>query len=172
MATESAAADASAGLPQFDPQWWPGQIVWFLAIFVVVFFLMRHLFVPRIGGGISAREDRIAGDIAAARALKDEADAQALAAQAEMVQVRGAAQKVASEARDAAKAEIAAALAVQEAKLAAEMEAAEARIRNARDDAMTHVREIAADTAAAIVARLTGQAASATEINAAIGGRA
>ena len=41
MATETqestAAPEAkSAGLPQFDFQWWPGQIVWFLIMFLVV----------------------------------------------------------------------------------------------------------------------------------------
>ena len=32
-------AAASGGLPQFDPHWWPGQIVWFSMIFLVVFVL-------------------------------------------------------------------------------------------------------------------------------------
>jgi len=78
----------AGGLPQFDPQWWPGQIVWFLVIFAVVFFLMRLVFVPRIGGTIAARDAKIEGDIADARRLKTEADAQAQAAAAETAQAR------------------------------------------------------------------------------------
>ena len=38
---------ASSGLPQFDFAWWPGQIVWFLVLFAIVFLLMRLVFVPR-----------------------------------------------------------------------------------------------------------------------------
>ena len=29
----------SSGLPQFDPTWWPGQAIWFVFIFVVVFLV-------------------------------------------------------------------------------------------------------------------------------------
>ena len=36
---ESTAEPAKAGLPQFEFQWWPGEIVWFLVIFAVVFLV-------------------------------------------------------------------------------------------------------------------------------------
>jgi F-type H+-transporting ATPase subunit b len=162
----------SGGLPQFDPQWWPGQIVWFSVIFLVVFLLMRSVFVPRIGGTIEARDAKIEGDIADARRLKAEADAQAQAAAAETAQARAQAQKLASDARAQAKADISASLAAEEAKLAQTTEAAEASIRAARDEAMGNVRAIAADTAGAIVAKLTGQAPSAGEIEAALAAKA
>jgi F-type H+-transporting ATPase subunit b len=163
---------APSGLPQFDPQWWPGQIFWFLVIFAVVYLLMRYVFVPKIGGAIEARDGKIEGDIAQARALKDQADAEAATAAAETAQARAASQKLASDARDKAKAEIAARLADEEAKLNVTIEAAEARIRAARDQAMGNVAAIAADTAGAIVARLTGAPASAAEISAAMAGKA
>ncbi|MGA0602378.1 hypothetical protein ACO2Q3_16840 [Caulobacter sp. KR2-114] len=162
----------SGGLPQFDPHWWPGQIAWFSVIFLVVFLLMRGLFVPRIGGTIEARDAKIEGDIADARRLKAEADAQAAAAAAETAQARAQAQKLASDARAQAKADISASLAAEEAKLAETTEAAEARIRAARDEAMGNVRSIAADTAGAIVAKLTGQAASDAEIQSALAAKA
>jgi F-type H+-transporting ATPase subunit b len=169
-ATEHPAA--AGGLPQFDVQWWPGQIVWFLIIFGVVLLLMRTVFVPKIGGTIEARDAKIEGDVAAARALRAEADAQATQAQAEMAQARGSAQAVAAEAKAAARAEIAAGLAAEEARVAETVAAAEARIQQARDEAMTHVRGIASETAGAIVERLTGASATAAEIEAALAGRA
>ncbi|MGZ8369982.1 MAG: hypothetical protein ACXWVH_02885, partial [Caulobacteraceae bacterium] len=48
--TESAGGHegGAGGLPQFDPAWWPGQIVWLLFIFAVVFVLMKWVFVPRV----------------------------------------------------------------------------------------------------------------------------
>jgi F-type H+-transporting ATPase subunit b len=163
---------ASGGLPQFDPQWWPGQIFWFLVIFALVFLLMRHVFVPKIGGTIEARDGKIEGDIAQARTLKDQADAEAQTAAAETASARAASQKLAADARAKAQAEIAARLAEEEAKLNQTLEAAETRIFAARDQAMGHVRTIAADTAGAIVAKLTGKAASAAEISAAMAGKA
>ena len=174
MATETqqgttAEGHGSSGLPQFDFQWWPGQIVWFLIIFFVLLAFMRLFTVPRVGGAMDARDKRISDDIAAARRMKDEADAQAEAAKADMAQARVAAQKVAAEARAQAQAEISARLAEEEAKLAKTGAEAEARIAAARDAAMTNVGGIARDTAQAIIEKLTGRAASAAELSAAPG---
>ncbi|MDB5431499.1 MAG: hypothetical protein JWP35_2615 [Caulobacter sp.] len=169
---EGTAPASTGGLPQFDPQWWPGQIFWFLVIFLFIYVMMKVFFVPKIGGAIEARDAKIDGDIAQARKLKDEADAQAAAALADMAKARAASQKLASDARAAAQADVAAKLAVEEEKLNVSTQAAEQRIRAARDSAMGNVKTIAADTAGVIVAKLTGQAASKGEIDAALAGRA
>ena len=165
----AAGGHESAGLPQFDFSQWPGQIAWFLIMFFAVMAFIRFFAAPKVGGTIEAREGKIAGDIADARRMKDEADVQAQAAAAEAVQARAAAQKVGAEARAKAQAEIAARLAEEEAKLAATGAEAEARIAKAREAAMTNVAGIAADTAQAIVQKLTGKAATAAELAAAKG---
>src|SRR6185369_10414015 len=172
MATEiqagtAPAEHASAGLPQFDFAWWPGQIVWFLLMFFFVLAFVRLFAAPRVGGAIEERETKISGDIADARRLKDEADAQAAAAAAETAQARAAAQRVGAEARAKAQANIAARLAEEEAKLAASGAEAEARIGKARDAAMANVAGIGADTAKVIVEKLTGRTATAAELAAA-----
>jgi F-type H+-transporting ATPase subunit b len=170
QAGAAAAEGASGGLPQFDFHWWPGQIAWFLIIFFGVMAFMRFFAVPKVGGTIEAREGKIAGDIADARRMKEEADAQAQAAAAEAAKARAGAQKVAAEARAKAQAEIAARLAEEEAKLAATGAEAEARIAKAREAAMVNVAGIASDTAQAIVAKLTGKTATAAELSAAAKG--
>lgn len=167
----AAAEHGSGGLPQFDFAWWPGQIAWFLIIFTALLLFVRFFAAPKVGGTIEAREGKIAGDIAEARRMKEEADAQAAAAAAEAAQARAQAQKVAGEARAKAQAEIAARLAQEEAKLAEKGAEAEARIAKARDGAMAHVQTIAGDTAQAIVAKLTGRPASAAELASADGRR-
>ena len=161
---------AEGGLPQFDFSQWPGQILWFLIVFFAVLVFVRVFVSPKVGGTIDAREGKITGDIAEARRLKDEADAQAQEAAAEAAQARAAAQKVGAEARAKAQAEIAARLAEEEAKLAATGAEAEARIAKAREAAMTNVAGIASDTAKAIVEKLTGKTATAAELAAAAKG--
>ena len=59
--------------------------------------------------------------------------------------------------------------AAEEAVVNARIAEAEASIGKTRDAAMANVATIAADTASAIVERLTGKAASATELAAAKG---
>jgi F-type H+-transporting ATPase subunit b len=167
--TSTAATEDAGGLPQFDFQWWPGQIAWFLVMFLIVLAFVRLFAAPRVGGTIDARADKISGDIADARRLKDEAETQATAAAAETAQARAAAQRVAAEARAKAQAEVSARLAEEEAKLAETGAVAEARIAKARDAAMANVAAIAGDAAGQIVAKLTGRAATPAELTAARG---
>ncbi len=167
-AAAAAAGGGSGGLPQFDPSWWPGEMVWMLIIFGVMLFLFAKVFVPKVGGTIAEREDRIGGDIKEARRLKEEADAQAAAAAAETAQARAAAQKLALDAKSKAQAEASQREALEEAKLAETLAKAETQITITRDQAMTHVREIASDTAAAIVEKLTGVGATSDELTAAL----
>jgi F-type H+-transporting ATPase subunit b len=167
MAAPLPTAPPTGGLPQFDLSWWPGEIVWTLAIFFVLYVLFTKVFVPGIANTINEREDRISGDIGTARRLKDEADAQVAAAAAETAQARAAAQKLALDAKAKAHAEASHREALEEARLAETLAKAETQIVATRDQAMTHVRDIASDTAAAIVAKLTGSVATSDELSSA-----
>jgi F-type H+-transporting ATPase subunit b len=163
------AADAAAsGLPQFDLGQWPGQMLWMLIIFGILVLLFTFVFTPRVGGTIADREDKISGDIGQARRLRDEAEAQSKAAADELAEARARAQRLAADAKAAVAAEAAKRQAEEEARLGEVMAAAEARIGVARNEAMGHVRGIAAETAQAIVARLTGQGADAAEVERAL----
>jgi F-type H+-transporting ATPase subunit b len=166
-AAGAAAEHGSGGLPQFDLAQWPGQMVWMLIIFGILLFLFSKVFVPKVGGTIAAREDRISGDIGAARKLKEEAEAQTAAVAQEVAEARGRVQKLAQDAKAKAKSEAAVRQAEEETKLAKTLAAAEARIAAARDKALGNVQTIAQDTAEAIVAKLTGKAATAAELKAA-----
>jgi len=169
-ATTAAAGGAASGLPQFDASQWPGQMVWVLVIFAVLYVLFSKVFVPGVGGAIAEREDRIASDIKEARRLKEEAEAQARAAAEEMEAARERAQKLAADAKAEAKSIAAKRRAEEAGWLAKGFADAEARIAAARDEAMRHVRSIAAETAEAMIERLTGAPASAVEIHAALAG--
>jgi F-type H+-transporting ATPase subunit b len=169
--TTAPAPQGAGGLPQFDQSWWPGEMAWFAVIFLAVFILMAKVFVPRISGAITEREERISGDIARARALKEQAEAQSAAADAEIAQARAQAQKVAADAKAKAQAEASTRQASEEAKLNETLAKAEADIRASRDEAMSHVQEIAADTARAIVEKLSGQPASAADVAQALAAR-
>lgn len=167
-ATTEAEGHGSGGLPQFDPAHWAGQIFWLLVIFVLLYVVLSKVLLPKVGGTIEAREGKIAGDLAEARRLRDEAEAQSKAAAAETADARSRSQKMAADAKAKANAESAARQAVEEEKLSARLAEAEASIAAARTQAMGNVRTIAADTAAAIVEKLTGAAPDAAEIDKAL----
>jgi F-type H+-transporting ATPase subunit b len=126
---DPASAPASGGLPQFDLAQWPGQMVWMLIIFSVLVFLFAKVFVPKVGGTIAEREDKIGGDIGDARRMRDEAEAQSRAAAEELAAARARAQKVALDAKTASAALTAARRAEEDAKLAEALAEAEAKPR-------------------------------------------
>jgi F-type H+-transporting ATPase subunit b len=171
-AATTPAPAAGGGLPQFDIAQWPGQVVWLLIIFGIMFALFHRVIVPRLSGGVSAREDKIAADIAEARRLRENAQAEADSAAGEMSAARGRAQRLASEAADQSKAAANESRAAEDAKLDASISAAEQRIAASRAEAMSHVRVIAIDTAKAMVARLTGAEAGTDEIERALAAHA
>lgn len=154
------------GLPQFEVEYWGGQIVWLLILFAILYVLLSRVFIPRLRRALDEREQTIQGAIAAARATQAEADAQAEAARAEVADARAAAQRTASDAKVATTAESARRQAEQEAALNAQLEEAQGRIAATRDQAMGNVRSIAADTAAAVVEKLGGRPASPAELDA------
>jgi len=163
------AAGHEGGLPQLNYADWPGQIVWLLLIFAALYVLLSKVFLPRVGGTIEARAGKIAGDMAEARALRQQAEAEAAAADAEMTEARARATRTAADAKAKAAAESAERQAALEAELGQKLAAAEGRIRASRDSAMGHVRSIAGETAQAITDKLTGKPASAGEIDKALG---
>lgn len=167
-AAARAAEQGTSGLPQFDIGQWPGQMVWMLIIFGILVLLFTYVFTPRVGGTIADREDKIGGDIGQARRLRDEAEAQSKAAADELAEARARAQRLAADAKAAVANEAARRQAEEEARLGQVLAEAEARIAAARTEAMTQVRGIAAETAEAIIARLTGQPADAAEVGRAL----
>jgi F-type H+-transporting ATPase subunit b len=160
--TAPAETGGGGGLPQFELQYWGGQIVWLLLIFIVLYSLMSRVFIPRLRTVKDTRAETIASAVAEARRVQDEADAQATSARAEIEQARTRARTVAAAARQAE----------ADARIADELAAAETRIRSLRDTAMASVGDIAVETAGSMVERLTGTAASAADLRAAAKGAA
>lgn len=162
----------SGGLPQFEFQHWFGQIVYLLFLFVLLYLLMAKVFAPRIRRVFDERAATIASAIEAARQVQAEAAGQAEAAKAEVEQARASARATAAAAKARVTDEANARAEAEEAVVNARIAEAETAIGKTRDAAMTQVSTIAAETASAIVERLTGKAPSAAEAAAAVKGAA
>jgi len=161
----------SGGLPQFKFEYWGGQIVWLLIVFAVLYILLSRVFVPRLRKIQDTRAQTIADAVEQARRVQAEADAQAAAAKAEIAEARAQARRLAAEAKARSQAELASRQAAEDERLQAELDKAEARIRGLRDQAMQSVGATAAETAEAIVAKLTGASPSRAEVDAALSPR-
>lgn len=165
-------AHGSGGLPQLEMQHWAGQIIWLLAIFVVLYILLSKVFLPRLRAVRDERTGTIAAAVEAARKVQEEAAEQAAVAQAEVAKARADSRATAAAAKARVTEAANARQATEEAEVNARIAQAETAIAKTRDAAMANVTTIASDTAKAMVERLTGQSASDAEVAAAVKGAA
>jgi F-type H+-transporting ATPase subunit b len=151
------AADAQkAGMPQFDLSRFPSQIFWLGVTFLVLYWVMSKIALPRIGEVLEARANRIGGDLDRASALKAEADQLKAAYEKALGESRAKAQEVgrsteASLAREAADRQ-----ARLGNELAGRIRDAEGRIAAAKASAMGNLAGVAAEVATLAVQRVAG----------------
>lgn len=173
MATEpnADAAEQSAGLPQLDFATWDSQIFWLVVSLVVLFLLMSRIALPRIQGVIEDRADAIADDLDRAAEYKRKAEAAEAAYDAALAEARGRAQKIAAEAREEVQKELDAAIARADAEIAERTAESERRIGEIRENQRDSVREVATETARAILATIMPAAADDKAVDEAVRGK-
>lgn len=152
------AGHGSGVFPPFDSSSYPSQLLWLAITFGLFYVFLSKVVLPRIGGILEVRRDRIAHDLDTAARLKEEADAAVAAYEQELADARSKSNKIAQDARDAAKAEADAERREVETALNGRLAEAEARIGSVRAAAMKDVGQIAEDTATSIVQSLIGKA--------------
>lgn len=164
----SVPAEAHGTFPPFDPATFPSQLLWLAITFGLFYLFLKRVVMPRVGGIIDVRNDRITQDLDQAAKLKGEADAAVAAYEQELAEAKTNANAIGQQASDAAKAEAETARKKVEAALDQKLGEAEARIASIKANAMKEVGTIAEDTASAIVEALVGGKASKAEIAAAV----
>ncbi len=142
--------------PPFETSTFASQLVSLAIAFVALYLIVSRIALPRVGGVIDARQNKIEGDLAAAQKFKDESDAAIKAYEADLAAARSRAQAISNETREKLNAQSEAERKTLEEKLAQKLSQAEKTIAATRTSAMSNVRGIAADAAATIVQRLTG----------------
>lgn len=152
------AAEHGKGFPPFNPETFASQLVWLVLVFGVLYLLMSRVALPRVGAIMDARRQSVEGDVAEAKRLKDSSDAAIAAYEKALADARGRAQALANETREKYAADAEAARKELDATLNNRLAQAEQAIATRRTAAMANVQDIAIETAAAIVERLTGNA--------------
>jgi F-type H+-transporting ATPase subunit b len=156
------------GFPPFESSTYASQLVSLAIAFVALYLIVSRLALPRVGGVIEARQNKIDGDLAEAQKLKEQSEAALKAYESELAAARARAQAIGNETRDKLNLQADTERKSLEAQLAARLAEAEKTIASTRSSAMTNVRGIASDTASAIVQRLTGMVPDPASVNAAV----
>ncbi len=144
------------------------QIFWVLLTFGFIFFVVGRGMVPKINATVEHRDQKIAGDLAAARAAQDEADAIEEDYRVRQNEVRAEAQKVTLAAKDKGAKDAEARVAKADSAIADKLAAAEAAIRGATDKALGEIEGVATEAASDLVAKLSGAKVTAAEAGKAV----
>ncbi len=143
-------------MPQFHLDNFVPQLVWLAIFFMVLYFGIVRLTLPKLGRAMTAREDKIAGDLSTAERAKADADAMAAQYEAGLADAHASARTAIATARSGAAASIDKAVAAGNIVIAEKALAADASLMAARIKALGEVEGVAADAGADIVERLTG----------------
>ncbi len=155
-------------MPQLELHDFAPQLIWLVISFVTLYFIMARVALPRIANVLEERRDRIASDLDKAEQLKRKTDEAIAAYEQSLAEARNSAHAIAQETRDKLSAEVEAERSQVEKQLAEKTAKAEASIAKAKASALTHVNEVAADTAGAIVTKLIGGKLTKKELNQAV----
>jgi F-type H+-transporting ATPase subunit b len=136
--------------------------------FALLYMLLKRMVIPRIGGVIEERRDRIQRDLMQAEQLKADVDNAVKAYEKSLADARASASTIARDTRDKLSAETDRERAAVEADTAKKLAEAEARITATKGKALASVSEIAAEIAGPVVKQLTGKDVSADEIKRAL----
>jgi F-type H+-transporting ATPase subunit b len=157
-----------APFPPFEKDTFASQLVSLLVAFVALYLIVSKIALPRVGGLIEARQNAIEGDLAEAQKLKDASGDALKAYESELAAARSRAQAIGSETREKQNAASEAERKTLEERLSQKLAEAEKTIASTRAAAMSNVRGIAAEAAAAIVQRLTGMTPDGKSVDSAV----
>ncbi|CAN7566408.1 F0F1 ATP synthase subunit B [Phyllobacterium sp. LjRoot231] len=166
--TETGVPHQQGVFPPFDSSHFASQILWLALTFAVFYLFLSRVILPRIGGIIETRRDRIATDLDQAARMKQESDEAFAAYEQDLADAKKKAGSIAQTARDEAKAKADAEQAEVSAALEKKLSEAEASIAAIKDKAMNEVGTIAEDTATEIVRKILGGSIDKASISAAV----
>ncbi|MBK19856.1 MAG: F0F1 ATP synthase subunit B' [Rhodospirillaceae bacterium] len=156
-------------MPQLDPTTFAPQLFWLLVTFVLLYLVMWKIILPKIGGVLQDRQERIDDDLEKAEQLRKEAEAVKEAYEQTVAEGRSKAQETIRAAGEKIAADAAEQHAALTEKLAAQTSDAEARIVAAKEEALKNIRTVATEVTQAAAGRLIGREVSDSEAEAAVG---
>ncbi len=155
-------------MPQLDFSTFSPQLIWLAITFTVLYIIIAKVALPKIGGTIEQRSDKIANDLDRAQSMKEDVDKAIASYEAALADAKSKAHAIAQETRDKLGAEIEAERVRVDKEIAGKVADAEKAINAMKTKAMGEVSKIASDLASEIVVDLTGTKVTAASVSKAV----
>ena len=171
--TEGTSAEGgheSGVFPPLDATSFPSQLFWLVIFFGALYLLMSRMVLPKLGAILTTRKAQMDGDIARAQALKDETEAAVKHYEKALADAKANANDIARDTKAKVSAQIDGEQSVLDGELSKKIKDAEARVAKAKAKTMESVESIAGESAADIVASLTGGKTTKSAVAKAIAG--
>lgn len=156
MTNENATAASNIGFPQLDPSSYASQVFWLAVAFVVLYFLMSRIALPRIAEVLDMRHKQREGNLTRAEEMREETER----VKTTYEQALTRAQDEAQQRLTAMEASIAQSVAEENTKFIekarAKIAESEGAIAKAKSEALASLPELAAEVTAEIVQKVAG----------------
>ncbi|MEI7609036.1 MAG: F0F1 ATP synthase subunit B' [Rhodospirillaceae bacterium] len=156
LASGGAEHGGGGGLPQLNPGTFATQLFWLGVSFLVLYFLMFGVALPRVEDVLNAREGRIAWDITKADEIRNESNAILAATDRMLERTKAQAQEIISRTSGQGQASGKMLMDRFDIELSRRTREAEQRILTARNAALGELDKTATDLAQQVANRLAG----------------
>jgi F-type H+-transporting ATPase subunit b len=156
------------GLPQLDPTWFPSQLFWLAATFVVMYLIVARALLPKIQYVMDARESKRNGDLDAAAEMKSQAAKAQADYESSLKSARADAQKMVAEVTASIKQKAEEKNRDLDASLTAKIAASEKEITEAMQKAMENLKPAAAEVSAMVLEVILQKKVDAKAVEAAV----
>ena len=155
-ASDQKAEHSSGVFPPLDVTTFPSQLFWLAVTFGLLLLFLAKVLLPRLGGILEDRSNRIADDLDGAARMQREAELAEKSYEQSLKDARAKAHNVAETTRASINTEIEAEMDAADKDAAAQLAAAEVKIKALRTKALANVDDIATETARAMTEKLFG----------------
>lgn len=143
-------------MPQFDPTFFAPQLFWLVVTFVILYFLLSRIAMPKIGDVLEERQRKIDDNLDKATRLKAEAEKAIATYEKALADSRAKAHEILRENATQLSKQAEQWRKELGDRLAIQIKDSETHIAAVKEQALANVRDIALDVAKSTTAKLTG----------------
>ncbi len=149
-------AEASGGLPQFDPTWYASQVFWLVIAFAIMLTVFSKIILPKLSGTLEDRRKHIDSDMRMAEQLAVEAESLKTSYEESVRKAAEEAGKIVRQVEDTSKERTNQYLSEFRTKYEQHVQSTEKEIESASHKAMQDMNKIAAEIAAEAAQKIVG----------------
>jgi F-type H+-transporting ATPase subunit b len=161
-------AAAGEGMPQLNPKFWLSQVLWLTGIFIILYFLVRKFFSPKIFSLIDARANFIKSLLKEAEIYKNQIQKLENEYNLIIAEAKNESKKISAKLKADFNEKVALKKKEFENIINSETQKAEQEINAFKKQTLENIQNIAGDFSKELIEKITGAAPNSSNLNAVI----